>query len=435
VAPSPEDLLRPLERRGVRLELEPFRALLRRLGEPQRGFPSVLVAGTNGKGSCAALLAAALGGAGYRTGLYTSPHLEQARERVRVDGRAVSETALVAAVERVLKAAPEEPTWFEAATAAAFVILADQAVEIGVVEVGLGGRLDATNVVEPTVSVITPVALDHQDLLGQTLAAIAAEKAGVLRAGRAAVAWTASEPVRLVLEREAASLGARLRQLPAAVRWQLTHREGHAPRLELVVSGGGRHLLEPPLAGEHQLENLALAVVAAEELARAGFTRLDAPAVARGIRTCRWPGRLEEVLLPGGKIVLLDAAHNADGAARLASHLLSSAPCYDLLFGALADKDAAAMLRQVAPAADRVVLTAPPSPRARSPRQLASGLPSARLVIADEPTAALEQALAGASPVLVVTGSLFLVGSVRRELYRRFGAPEPAAEVAVWERS
>ncbi|MGE5234414.1 MAG: bifunctional folylpolyglutamate synthase/dihydrofolate synthase, partial [Acidobacteriota bacterium] len=251
-----------LERFGVRLGLETIRRLLTELGEPQRRFPAVLVAGTNGKGSTSALLASMLGAAGYRTGLYTSPHLEDVEERCRIDGVAVDGERLGAAVEAVLAAArtlPSPPTYFEALTAAAFLLFAEDRLDLAVLEVGLGGRLDATNAAELLLSVIAPIAFDHREHLGSTLAAIAREKAGILRAGRPAVVWQeapeAAETVRAV----AAGLGTPLRfanldttelcALPNGLAGQQVRLRGRELDGELALR----------LLGAHQARNLALA--------------------------------------------------------------------------------------------------------------------------------------------------------------------------------
>jgi dihydrofolate synthase/folylpolyglutamate synthase len=447
--PLPPDAaaaLARLETFGMHLGLDHVRRLLGALGDPQRGLPAVLVAGTNGKGSTAALLAAAGRAAGYRTGLYTSPHLETVEERVRVDGERVGGEELGALVLEVVAAGeqvlPAPPTYFEALTVAALLCFRRRAVELAVLEVGLGGRLDATNAAEPAVSVITPVALEHQEQLGDTLTAIAGEKAGVMRRGRPTVAWGGEPEVAAALRLAAAAAGAELVLLgeggAAASALPLPGAPWEGQRIVLATAAGTVELAVP-LLGRHQAVNAALAWAAAERMARHGWPRLDDAAFRRGAAAWRWPARLEQVTLPAGapcRRVLLDAAHNPDGAAALARFLADPPAPFPappvLLVGVLADKDAAAMLASLAPLAGRLVLTRPPHPRGRDPRELLSLLPAGAAAdiepdVETNPAAALDRALALTPAVgadtLVVCGSLYLVGAARTALRRRFGVP------------
>lgn len=389
-----------------------MRSLLAGFGDPQLRYRTVLVAGSNGKGSTAALLAAMASAAGLRTGLYTSPHLESVEERLRIDGRAIGPEDLAGLLARIVEASGTPPTYFEAVTAAAFLWFAERQVDLAVMEVGMGGRLDATNVCEPELSLITSISLEHREHLGETLAAIAREKAGTFRPGRPALVWLEdpepSEAVRAV----AAELGTDLRFAPELIA---IHQDGQRVKL---TTPGGEHELEIQLPGAHQAKNLALAVLAAETL---GFSP---EAIARGARSCRWPGRLERVELPENRVVLLDAAHNPEGAAALAEFLEGP---FDLLFGALADKDAADMLGPLAKRARKIVLTTPASDRARPPEELAALLPGREDV---EVVPDLGQALDRALPPgarLVVCGSIYLIGEVRKRLRERFGVPPPAS--------
>jgi len=437
VCPASADAtLARLEPLGMRLTLEPFRRLLAKLGEPQRGLPAVLVAGTNGKGSTAALLAAIGCAAGYRTGLYTSPHLEEPRERIRVDGVALATLELDGLLDAVIDAAGDElPTPFEALTAAALLEFAESGVELAVLEVGLGGRLDATNVVEPLLSVITSIALDHQEQLGSTLAAIAAEKAGVLRAQRPAIAWGEESESTAALRAAAEASGATLDFGVEETEIVMAQADGLAGQTVVLRTAGAEHRLRVALAGRHQLRNVALAALAAERLAADGFDGIDDDAISRGIGGCRWPGRLEAVALPEGPTVLLDGAHNPAGAAALAEHLASLATPFDLVFGTLADKDAASMAAALAPSARRVWLAPPDSPRALSVAVLAALPALAGATPASGAAEALERAFTAAvdrPPLLVVTGSLYLVGEARRWLRERYGVPAAAADVATW---
>jgi dihydrofolate synthase/folylpolyglutamate synthase len=429
-----DEILASLEPLGMRLGLGPFRELLLNLGSPERAVPAVLVAGTNGKGSTAAMIAAIACAAGYRTGLYTSPHLEEARERIRIDGLALATLELDRLLEVVTNAAGEAaPTPFEALTAAAFVAFAEDGVDLAVLEVGLGGRLDATNACEPLLSVVTPIALDHQDVLGSTLAAIAVEKAGVLRPGRPAIVDGTDGEATVALREVASTRGAELVLADRAVKLEGWEVEGLAGQRGAVRTKKGRYALRLPLVGVHQRGNAALAVLAAERLAGLGFPRIDRNNVSRGVAGCRWPGRLELVALPGGAHVLLDGAHNPAGAEALAAQLATLDAPFDLVFGTLADKDATSMAELLARRARRVVLAPPATPRAM-PLAALSAIPALTGAIAAHDVGeALEVALAGAAPLVVVAGSLYVVGEARAWLRERFGVPHAAADLSTWE--
>ncbi|HEX2252218.1 MAG TPA: Mur ligase family protein [Thermoanaerobaculia bacterium] len=456
-----ERALAALERFGVHLGLERIRALLAALGDPQRGLPTVLVGGTNGKGSTASLLAGIAGAAGHRTGLYTSPHLESVEERVRVDGVPLPGDELGALALEVVAAGdrlPEPPTWFEATTALALVALRRRDVELAVLEVGLGGRLDATNAAEPLLSVITPLSLEHREHLGSTLSAIAREKAGILRPGRPAVVWADPPEAAAALEAAARAAGARLHRadreveiesiaplagtappgLPAAGASR-SPRPGEPPagpwsgQHLVLATPEGRYALDVPLLGRHQAVNAALAIRAAELLAVDGW-RLDAAAIAQAAARWHWPGRLEVVALPPGapaRRVLLDAAHNPGSAQALAAFLAAPPEPFPappvLLFGVLADKEAGAMLPPLAALAGPVILTRPPTDRGRDPHELLPLLPGRGARVEPDPSSALDRALAAAGTrgTVVICGSIYLVGASRRELRSRFGTPTP----------
>jgi dihydrofolate synthase/folylpolyglutamate synthase len=460
---TPEAILGRLEASGIRLGLERLGRLLARLGHPERRAPAVLIAGTNGKGSTSALLAAMATAAGYRTGLYTSPHLETVRERLRINGHAVPAERLGDLLARVVAGAESDPeaggppTYFEALTAAAFLGFAEEEVELAVLEVGLGGRLDATNLAEPILSLITPISLDHQEYLGDTLAAIAREKAGILRRGRPALAWIEEAEPAEAVRAAAAEVGADLHFASSEVKIErIEPRQGGRPgqRIQLTTPTA-RYDLEIGLSGAHQAKNLGLAVRAAEILAQStdiGFPRLprlDPAAIARGAAACRWPGRLEEIEIPGGRRVLLDAAHNPGGAQTLAAYLEITGEPVDLLFGALADKDVRGILAPLAPHVRRFVFTTPASPRARDPATLAALLPplsppAPEIYVEPDLGAALTRALAlgdgergtgdiggiGVGGRIVACGSIFLIGEVRKRLRERFGVPPPTTSAA-----
>lgn len=426
---SAAEILSRLEHFGIRLGLDTTRRILAELGDPQERLRVVLVAGTNGKGSTAALLQAIGRAAGYRTGFYSSPHLETARERVRVDGEAIAEDRLVELLDQAVDAGERRnrtpPTYFEAITAAAFAHFAASRVELAIVEVGMGGRLDATNAADPLLSIITPVALDHREYLGETLSAIAGEKAGIFRPRVPALLGEQEDEARAALEAVAATLGTPLRASRELVEVVGVETHGWDGQSVAVALEGQEARLYTRFLGAHQTANLALAAAGAIALRRLGFERIDTAAIGRGAASCRWPGRLEVVDLPAGRRVVLDGAHNPAGVAALVAFLRRLGEPVDLLFGALADKDAAGMLPPLLEVAADVTLTAPPSPRALDPRDLALLGAGRPLRIEPEQRAALELALANGDPrrPLLVCGSLYLIGDLRAELRRRFGVP------------
>ncbi len=382
----------------IRPGLARTRALLAALGSPQSSFRTLLVGGTNGKGSTAATAAAVLEAAGLRVGLTTSPHLVRVNERVRLPGgRDVPAEGLDAVLSLVAAVSGDgalRPTYFEALVVAACELFRRARVEIAVVEVGIGGRLDATNVLEPEVAVVTNVAADHLETLGPTLEDVAREKAGIFRRGRRALT-TERGGMLPVLRAEAARVGADLEEVAPSAEW-----EGLSP-----------------LAGAHQRENVVLGVAAARAVAA-----LDTETVRRGVAATRWPGRLQTIPRPGSRPLLVDGAHNPAGAAAVAAHLDAAglAGRVDLVFGALGDKAVEAMFAPLARRAGRVVLVAPDSPRAIPPESLA-----VRLGREDLPRAAsLAEALAlleGAeddAPILVA-GSLVLAGEALALVERR----------------
>ena len=382
----------------IRPGLSRTRALLAALGSPDRRFRSLLIAGTNGKGSTAAFASSILTAAGVRTGLYTSPHLVRVTERVRIAERDVSGEALDGALEhlsRVAGAGSLAPSYFEAMTVAAFELFRRARVEVAVVEVGIGGRLDATNVLEPEVSVVTNVGADHLEVLGPSLEAVAREKAGIFRRGQPALTLEQGDLLR-VLEEESARSGARLFAVPPAGRW---------------ADGC-------PLDGRHQRSNLGLAVAAASALGP-----VSDEAIRQGVAAVRWPGRLQRVPRPGLRPLLLDGAHNPDGARTLAAWLDESglAGSVDLVFGGLADKDLEEVFAPLGPRVRSVVLTAPSNPRAEDPARLAArlGLPGVRCAPEVGGALALLDAEGGAEGApIIVAGSLFLVGDALARLER-----------------
>ncbi len=427
-APRSESLLAGVDMFGMRLGLGRIRKLLGTLGDPHLAVPVVLVAGTNGKGSTAALLAAMCRAAGYRTGLYTSPHLEAVTERLVIDAQAIDDGDLARYLEEVLGTGDslgESPTYFEALTVAAFRHFRDAGVDLAVMEVGLGGRLDATNVSEPILSLISSIALDHERHLGSSLTAVAREKSGILRRGRPAIAWTEDEEVERALCERAQAVGCELVVGPRQVQITDVDWDNDLPQWATFETTERIYRLELYLAGHHQLQNLALAILAAETLRDQGFGALDAEAIEAGARQVRWPGRLEDVELPDGRHVLLDAGHNPAAVDAVAEHVDHFLEPPDLLFGAMADKAVDLMLPAIAAVSGRVILTRAGVGRAGNPSAWSAFL-EREVVVEPDCAKALDMALAGGARRVLVCGSVYLVGEVRGLLRQRFGVPAPA---------
>jgi len=390
--------LLPARRFGVVLGLERMRAILDRLGAPDRQLGAIVhVGGTNGKGSTVAMIAALAAAAGQRVATYTSPHLSCLRERIVIDGAMISEAAIVAAADRVRGAGGEELTFFEQLTAIAMVAIALAHVDVSVLEVGLGGRLDATNVVAPAVAVVTGVALDHEAILGETLAKIAAEKAGIWKPGRPAIVG-------------ASGLAEAVLVLAAAAR---------AAGAPVTVIDDAAVTAVPPvgLPGPHQRRNAAAAIAAVQAL--------GLPVVAAALASVRHPGRFEVLgpaaAPPGVPRVILDGAHNPHGAGALAEALGERGERPVLVAAISADKDVAAIARALAPAVRAVIATRYQQDRAMDPASLAAVFAHAGAAAATAPDlrTALAAAAAHGAPILVA-GSLFLVGEARTLL---LGAP------------
>lgn len=398
------------QRFGVRPGLARVRALLARLGNPERAFEAVLVGGTNGKGSTASTLASALGAAGARVGRFTSPHLSRVGERFVISGAELPTSRLEHALAALRPAAErEEATFFEILTALACALFAEAGVRRAVFEVGLGGRFDATNALEPVLSIVTGVALDHTEVLGDTVAAIARDKAQIFRAGRPALTGATGEALAVV-RREAAAIGAPLTVLGEALAVEV--RSSGWRGLELTLRWPDHDLeLATPLIGRHQARNVALAAAAARLLGA------EDEAIRQGAAATRWPGRLEPVRYRG-RTVLLDGAHNPAAAEALAAALRElGAEGLTLVFGASQEKDVAGILAPLLPMAARVIFTrARLSPRASPPAALRRHAP--RAAVREDWQEALELALAETPPEapLLVAGSLYLVGEVRPHL-------------------
>jgi dihydrofolate synthase/folylpolyglutamate synthase len=411
--------LESLELRGMKLGLEAIDALCLRLDRPERRFPSVLVGGTNGKGSTAATLSSIAAACGLRVGLYTSPHLVRVTERVRIEEKDILAEELDRALARVFAAADAAPaipaTYFEASTAAAFLLFAERPLDLAILEVGLGGRFDATNVAPAVLSAVTSIGLDHTQELGDTLSQIAREKAGIFRPGRPALARSTAPEALETLRRAAEETGADWHDASAelTVRLEGTGIEG----TRFALTTPRRKIpLATPLPGAHQAWNSALAVRAAELLSEPALALTEAR-LADGVRSVRWPGRLER-FVAGGRAVLLDGCHNPEGAASLAAFLADAglAGRCPLVFGAVADKDVEGIAGILFPAVLGVTLVTVSSPRAATAEALARRVPSAPGGVSTgrDAAEAIETLLAeGGSAPIIVAGSLYLVGEAR----------------------
>ena len=394
-----------LEQFGIKFGLDNIRALLARLDHPERAFTSIHVAGTNGKGSVTAMVETGLRAAGYRTGRYTSPHLIELRERFVIDGRPVDDGAMVAAVGDVRDAVESlrrdgildvQPTFFEVTTAVAFELFRRARVALAVVEVGLGGRLDATNVLSPMVCGITSIAFDHQLYLGSTLRAIAIEKAGIIKPGVSVVVGAMDQAALEAIEEVARDRGAS------------------------VIHASPSHVAGKTIAlrGAHQRLNAAIAWQLLTVLDDEGVVVPEAARDA-ALADAIWPGRIDLRTLADGRQLLLDAAHNPAGAAALASYLRESALHPPLVFAAMRDKDAAGMLRELLPFVRRLIVTRASNARAAEPVQLAATartlVPSLRVDVEPSVGAALDLAWSQ-SPLVLVAGSIFLLGDAMQHV-------------------
>lgn len=402
--------------KGMDFKLERVELALASLGDPQRAYPCIHVAGTNGKGSVAAMCEAVLRAAGYRTGLYISPHLVRFTERIRVGAEEISPEQVVALVDEIRRAATSrgiDLTFFEFVTVMAFLHFARRGIEAAVIEVGLGGRLDATNVVEPEVAVITTIGLDHQEYLGNSLEQIAAEKAGILKPGRPVVIGRLPE----VAERVVAALA---REKECALR-RLGPDFSLSPQGSADYRGSALALdgLEIALQGRHQRDNAAVAI-AALEAARARLP-VDEDAIRKGLATTVWPGRLE--VLAGPPTVVLDGAHNLDGVKVLAEEVraLAAGRRIRLLFAVMRDKDWEPMVHSLAEIASDVTVTTVFPPRGEAPQRVAAAFARSRpTVVAPDPLQGLSRLMAEGSgdDLVLVAGSLFLIGAVYPALER-----------------
>ncbi|MGA2234081.1 MAG: folylpolyglutamate synthase/dihydrofolate synthase family protein [Terriglobales bacterium] len=441
-----------------KFDLAHIRVLLAALGHPENGFPTVLVAGTNGKGSTAATLASILQASGLKTGLYTSPHLVRINERIRLNGRPIADDDFAMLHDVVDRTAerlvgerdlPWHPSFFETLTAMAFEYFARNRPDMVVLEVGMGGRLDATNVVEPRLSIITDISLDHQKYLGETVGEIAREKAGIIRPGGVVVTLPQLPEANEVIGNTILDVGARAVNAvlyvppvsPSSGQWPVA--SGQWQRYPLDVMGA-QIMIESPLVGRHQLRNLALAIAAAEELHNQdienhGTVQITPETIAQGIRETHWPGRFQVVPAAGDDPeYVLDVAHNPAGAWALRSTLSAAyqnprngelgngdpgdAREITMVFGVMRDKAVQEITEILFPIAGHVIVTHANNPRSASPGEIRQAAARVAAGIEIEETedvaSALDRArkVAGSGGLVVVTGSIYIVGEAMRTL-------------------
>jgi dihydrofolate synthase/folylpolyglutamate synthase len=422
--PETIDYLYGIRLFGQKLGLETMRYLLRLTGDPQNSLRFIHIAGTNGKGSVAAMLHAVLTRAGYKTGLYTSPHLVSFCERFQINGQPIAEADVVRLVEQLkpllerVAAHPEfrAPTFFEAVTAVALQYFQEQKIDVVVWETGLGGRLDATNVITPLASVITNIAFDHTQYLGETLPQIAMEKCGIIKPGIPVVTASVAEEVLRVIRAAATAQGCPLTIVGQDVRATRLSEDEQGQRVELT---GTRHDYGPitiPLLGAHQTINCATAIAALEASGLPG----TASQVPEGLSQTTWPGRFQ--IVNHNPTVVLDGAHNAAAADRLAATLRErcAGKKLTLILGVLRDKNYDQMCQILAPLAERIFCVPVNSERTCDPDQLARWCmatnPRLRITIAGNLAEAYGQARSENAEAIVITGSLFLVGEALDQL-------------------
>ena len=413
-----------LEKLGIKFGLENIRALCEAIGHPERAWPSAVVAGTNGKGSVSAMVEAGLRAAGRRTGLYTSPHLVRLEERFAIDGTPVATGDMEAAAATVRDAATTlrrtgrlatDPTFFEVTTALAFELFRRARVEFVVLEVGLGGRFDATTAATPVAAAITTIDFDHERFLGHTIAAIASEKAGVIKHGMPVVVGETKAEAVAVIERACAEQRATMIPAGAGVRAEVEAFEDGAGVVRLSTPVRDYGVLRLALRGRHQVRNAVVAVRLLETLDALGFG-IPATAIAAAVTSTRWRGRLDLLADAAGRAVLCDAAHNPAGAQSLATYLREVYPAgLPLVFGIMKDKDVGGTLGPLLPSVTHLVATAAHTDRAMAADRLADAARHAgwrgSLDVEPEAGLALDRAWERA-PTICAAGSIFLVGEV-----------------------
>jgi len=431
------ELAAPTQAAAAKFDLENITVLAERLGRPDHAYPSAHIAGTNGKGSTAAFLESILRHAGFRTGLNTSPHLEKINERIRINGEEISDSAFVEIFSRIQMLIEElladaklraHPTYFECVTAMAFEHFARARVEFGVFEVGLGGRLDATNILSPAVTIITRIDFDHENFLGHSLREIASEKAGILKPGVPLILAGQRPEAREVILARAAQLNCPVTETDKAFATdQRAAQDGRFRALVTELASGDSLEIAPSLPGEFQLQNALNAAAAARYLKRCGF-RISDEAITEGIANTIWPGRLEK--LQSQPDIYLDGAHNPGAAQEIAAFLQQNFAGRKiwLIYGALRDKAVDEVAGLLFPHAAEVIFTEPRTSRAISAQRLAeiAAHHASSFSVVSSAEQALNQALAEAAPrdAIFITGSLYLVGQLRH--YWKTHAQVPA---------
>ncbi len=401
-----------------RFELERMFALMARFGDPQQDFPTIHIAGTKGKGSVAAHTASALQAAGYKTGLYTSPHLEDFRERIQVSGAWISESDFVAEAQRLQNQVDGLPglTSYELQTALAFLYFSSQQVDCAVIEVGMGGRLDSTNILTPLVSVITNISYDHTAILGNTLAEIAGEKGGIIKPGVSVVSAPQQPEALAKLRQIAQAQDSPFMLIGDDILFEPLSHTLEGQDFRLTEEGSGPVALSTRLLGRHQVENAATAYGVLQVANRAGLP-VDEEAIRTGFASVRWPGRFE--IFSGPPTVVMDGAHNRYSAKMLAETVWDVFPGRRvvLVFGASEDKDIAGMFAELLPVVSDVYLVQANHPRAATPEKLAELMGESNHLVTQVPDIedlrGLLDQMVGAEPVILVTGSLYLVGTFR----------------------
>jgi dihydrofolate synthase/folylpolyglutamate synthase len=437
------ELASPRQASVQKFDLVNITVLCERLGQPQREFQSVHVAGTNGKGSTSAMLDSILRAAGLRTGLYTSPHLERINERIRLDGKEISDEQFAATFTRVHEAIEEllasgklaaHPTFFECVTAVAFLYFASEHAEYAVCETGMGGRLDATNILLPEVAVITQIDFDHENYLGHSIEEIAGEKAGIIKPGARVVSAAEHLIARVVIRRRCAEQSAFLVEIENAYFLEdVTAKDGCFSFTAISYDTGVRIPIALQLAGRFQVRNALTALATARMLAERGAP-IDDEAITRGFAAAKWPGRLERI--SQRPEIYVDGTHNPAGAREIAVFWEQFLPGRNifLIYGAMRDKAVDEVAGLLFPRAAAVILTTPAQSRAISAPLLAemTAHHARRSEIVPVPAQALARALELASPedVIFITGSLYLVGELRREwMSHKGGRPVSSQEM------
>jgi dihydrofolate synthase/folylpolyglutamate synthase len=411
---------------GLKFGLHTISQILAELGRPHERYDTAIVAGTNGKGSTCAILASIIEHAGYPTGLFTSPHLVRVNERMRVNGQEVSDADFAAAFSQVAgavelllsqKKLDSRPSFFEFLTATAFQHFANAGAKFVVLEVGMGGRLDATNVTDPRVALITNIDFDHMEFLGSTLAAIATEKAGIIKPHRTVISCVEEAEASAAIRHRAEECEARLLELKEVAKISNLHARQGRYSFDLALDGAHFARLVCPLLGRFQVKNTVAAVAGAWQLQEEGFD-ISRRSILQGLSTASWPGRLEAIHTK--PLVLLDGGHNPGAARELATFIRQELPGRKvrLVYASMRDKAIKEICASIFPLAEEVYITHPEHPRTASPEHILSALDSrpARMRIELDPTLALQKACAASQPddVVLVVGSLFLVGAIKK---------------------